>query len=117
MKQRLNEYRFDAIVPREIVHQAGIETRRTAVLLTQRNYCKAMINMGACTEDCTNCRATLLAAFQGVDPSRAKNPSAVLTWRLRNAQMTQIEQHVAENKSQPVSDGGNSFTALEEFLR
>ena len=117
MPYRLTEKRFDTIVPREVVHGAGIEYRRTAVLLTQRNYCKSMVARGVCTEDCTNCQATLVAAFKGVDPKLAKNPNAVLTWRLRNAKMTAIEVFVSSEKSEPVSGGGNSFDALDGLFQ
>jgi hypothetical protein len=120
---RLSEPRFDEIVPRSLLHKAGFEYRRTGVRLTWFNYCKFMVQAGACTQDCDNCKATLQDAFEHVDPKTARRPEYVLIWRLRNARMKMIERHVADSKSRPLSDAGNcgephqsGLEALEAML-
>ena len=66
--------------------------------IVRNRYCSLMTIHGLCPGTCPACKDRLLEAFQLQD---AKSPSALLTWKLRNAVTVLAEQASAKPEYKP----------------
>ena len=86
-----------------------------ATTIVGRSYCGPMTVKGLCPADCTQCRQKLQEVLE---LSEARNPSALLTWKLRDLIAKNQEERQAEEHSIPrknalgIEFDGNPFEAI-----
>ena len=60
--------------------------------IVRRFYCVPRTIANDCPRECQLCQATIVTAFEKIDPQIAKSPEAVLTYLMRNASCDKIEE-------------------------
>jgi hypothetical protein len=82
----------------------------TATAIVQKRYCGPLTIQGICTQNCEDCKARLLGAFQLGD---ARSPTALLNWRLRDVVARAIEEARPVEKFVPKKDKYGSLQTSE----
>lgn len=72
----------------------------TATSIVGRSYCGPMTANGLCTTNCTLCKQKLQ---ETLELSNAKNPSALLTWKLRNL-VAEMQEQRQQEEHKPVNE-------------